>query len=33
MREFAEVYLDLTRAIKRLHEAKLKQNHVKRLLD
>ena len=28
MREFAEVYLDLTRAIKRLHETKLKQDHV-----
>ena len=28
MREFAEVYLDLTRAIKRLHEPKLKQDHV-----
>ena len=28
MREFAEVYLDLTRAIKRLHEDKLKQDHV-----
>lgn len=28
MREFAEVYLDLTRAIKKLHIAKLKQDHV-----
>lgn len=28
MREFAEVYLDLTRAIKKLHTAKLKQDHV-----
>jgi hypothetical protein len=28
MREFAEVYLDLTRTIKALHTAKLKQDHV-----
>jgi len=28
MREFAEVYLDLTRAVKKLHTAKLKQDHV-----
>lgn len=28
MREFAEVYLELNRAIKRLHESKLKQDHV-----
>ena len=28
MREFAEVYLDLTRTIKALHNAKLKQDHV-----
>lgn len=28
MREFAEVYLDLNRAIKALHNAKLKQDHV-----
>lgn len=28
MREFDEIYLDLTRAIKQLHEVKLKQDHV-----
>ena len=28
MKEFAEVYLELNRAIKALHNAKLKQDHV-----
>jgi len=28
MREFAEVFLDLTRTIKRVHELKLKNDHT-----
>ena len=32
MRDFAEVMLELTRAIKKLHTAKLKQDHVQAYL-
>ena len=32
MREFAEVFLDLTRTIKRVHELKLKNDHTEAYL-
>ena len=32
MREFAEVFLDLNRTIKKLHNAKLKQDHTQAYL-
>ena len=32
MREFAEIFLDLNRAIKKLHNAKLKQDHTQAYL-
>ena len=32
MREFAEVFLDLNRAIKKLHNVKLKQDHTQAYL-
>jgi len=32
MREFAEVFLDLNRQIKKLHTAKLKQDHTQAYL-